>query len=130
MTILVIEDDTDCRDALVASLASAGYHAYPVPDGLEAVRTLVNGLRPDVIVLDLMLPVMDGYRVFEFLQADPDLRRIPVVVASANAYDQRLANAASYLRKPFRASDLLERIRAHGRRGRGSEGEGNQSQHA
>jgi len=125
MTILVIEDDVDCRDALVAALSSVGYSPYGACDGLEAVRALVNGLRPDLIVLDLMLPVMDGYRVFEFLQADPALRRIPVVVASANGYDQRIANAASYLRKPFRISELLERIRLHARReGSGSEGGG------
>jgi CheY-like chemotaxis protein len=80
--ILVVEDDTDTREALCESLIDAGYLPLAVSDGVEALEHLRSGHRPALIVLDLMLPRIDGWRFLSIIAESPELSTIPVVVCS------------------------------------------------
>jgi CheY-like chemotaxis protein len=80
--ILVVEDDADSRAALCDSLIDAGYLPFAVADGVEALEHLRTGARPNLIILDLMLPRIDGWRFLSILSDEPDLQGLPVVVCS------------------------------------------------
>jgi CheY-like chemotaxis protein len=106
--VLLVDDDEDIREALRAILEDEGFDVKVARDGSDALATLRDGLRPDVIVLDLMMPVMSGWQFRSAQREDPSLSGIPVVVLSAT-YEQPedLAVAAS-LRKPIDIDRLLE----------------------
>ena len=109
--ILVIDDDTDTRDALTEILADEGYDVTGVNNGREALAYLREATRPSLILLDMMMPEMDGWQFRLELQKDPTLARIPVVILSAHddVRDAALAlGAADYLRKPLRAESVIE----------------------
>lgn len=80
--ILVVEDDEDSREALCEALIDAGYMPFSVADGVEALEHLRTGARPNLIILDLMLPRIDGWRFLSILTDEPDLSGIPVLVCS------------------------------------------------
>src|SRR3954468_1600196 len=82
--VLVVDDDFDIREALSDVLASEGYSVLTAADGSEALETLRGGIRPAVMLLDLMMPRLSGVEVIDALQKDESLREIPVVVCSAN----------------------------------------------
>src|SRR3954470_23175677 len=82
-TVLVVDDDQDIREALCDLLADAGYRAASVANGKEALIYLKSGELPCVILLDLMMPVMDGWEFRRQQQGDPRLSKIPVVVITA-----------------------------------------------
>jgi two-component system, chemotaxis family, chemotaxis protein CheY len=114
-TVLVVEDDKDNREMLGEMLALSGYRPVLAADGLEAMRLL--GLeRPCVILLDLMMPRMDGC-AFRKAQLEVEaLRAIPVVVVSADANAERKARdikAAACLAKPLDPDDVLELVRQY-----------------
>jgi CheY-like chemotaxis protein len=81
--VLVVEDDDDVREALLLLLEDEGVHAVGATDGRDALEKIRAGLDPALILLDLMMPVMDGERFLRARKADPRLARIPVVVVSA-----------------------------------------------
>ena len=81
--ILLVEDDPELREALALVLESDGYVVVTAADGVEALERLHDRLRPRVIVLDLMLPVMDGFEFRVRQTEDPELAGIPVIVLSA-----------------------------------------------
>jgi twitching motility two-component system response regulator PilG len=83
--ILVVEDDEDSRNALCETLIDAGYMPFAVADGVEALEHLRTGARPNLIVLDLMLPRIDGWRFLTIVADEPDLSGIPVVVCTGAA---------------------------------------------
>ena len=111
--VLVVEDDVDCLDALVDVLSYDGYRVQTACHGLDAIQKLEVGPRPDVILVDLMMPVMNGWQFLERLRADDRFRTIPVIVLSA---DGRLdqwrdeLDAASCLAKPLELEPLLAAI--------------------
>jgi CheY-like chemotaxis protein len=110
-TVLVVDDDGDIRDALSYALEDHDYRAVGAGDGVEALARLRGGgARPCVILLDIMMPVMDG-RAFRAAQRrDPDLQEIPVVLLSAHAnlhVESAQMEAAGYLRKPLALDELL-----------------------
>lgn len=80
--ILVVEDDTDTREALCETFIDAGYLPFAVGDGVEALEHLRTGARPSLIVLDLMLPRIDGWRFLSILAENAELSTIPVVVTT------------------------------------------------
>ena len=80
--ILVVEDDEDSRTALCDTLIDAGYLPFAVADGVEALEHLRTGARPSLIILDLMLPRIDGWRFLSIIAGAPELSGIPVVVCS------------------------------------------------
>jgi CheY-like chemotaxis protein len=90
-----------------------GYRVACAGDGLEALDFLRDGRRPSLILLDVMLPVLDGWQFLQERQRDPALADVPVVVVSAlDAFD--CPEAAAHVRKPFAAEELLEAVRRHG----------------
>jgi len=113
--VLVVEDDHDVRQAIAEVLEDNAYHPIEVANGLEAMEKLraPGSCRPCLILLDMMMPVMDG-REFRALQRqDPELSAIPVVVLTAHAnLDEATSDmsAAAYLRKPVRAETLLSAV--------------------
>jgi CheY-like chemotaxis protein len=82
-TALIVDDDDDACEAIVAFLETVGYDVVAVNNARDALTLLKTGLRPRVIVLDLMMPGMDGWQFRAELLADKDLASIPVIVSSA-----------------------------------------------
>src|SRR5205823_2109121 len=112
-------DDPDIRDALTVTLRYEGYEVEGVGNGEEAMRQMRGGSLPDLILLDLMMPVMDGWQFRREQQRDPLLADIPVVVVTADGNAQPRAAAAGihdYLRKPIDLEELLQIIKRHGLR--------------
>lgn len=83
-TILYVEDDLVVLTAYRHCLEREGYSVEPAKDGLEAMKILL-GLVPDLVVLDLMLPKFDGGEVLKFMQANPRLKTVPVIILSTNS---------------------------------------------
>jgi DNA-binding response OmpR family regulator len=108
--VLVVDDDPDIRELLFTALEDEGFEVVPAGNGLEALA-IIKTFRPDVIVLDLMMPVMDGWQFANELRArDED---IPLVLLSA-ARDlkthAKALSAADIIEKPFDLSELLPKI--------------------
>jgi CheY-like chemotaxis protein len=108
--ILVIDDDADLGRVVRRVLELEGYDVVLSDDGLRGLAA-AQRQRPDAIVLDLMMPVMDGYQVLEQLRNDPRTRDVPVVVLSAVALDEtrervEAGGASAFLTKPFEPDQL------------------------
>ena len=104
--VLVVEDDVACREALVSSLSAEGFAVSEACDGIEALSSLGKPSLPDVILLDLRLPQIDGWTFLERMREHPRLAHIPVVALSGSAFGAASADAfQAFLPKPF---DLLE----------------------
>jgi CheY-like chemotaxis protein len=114
--ILVVEDDATIREVLVEVLGEHGYDAVGAANGREALDTLAASTDlPCVILLDLMMPIMDGRTFREEQLQSPDLSDIPVIVISAHL-DHTVAsdlNAAAYLRKPVRLAEVLSSVKTY-----------------
>ena len=111
--IQVVEDDVDIRTALCAILAEEGYAVSCAANGREALEMLHAGPAPQVILLDLMMPVMAGADFRAAQLADPSLSTIPVIVLTADARIQetsRALGAAASFAKPFELPRLLRAI--------------------
>lgn len=112
--VLVIEDDPRSVKLMELILASQGYEVVVARNGKEGLAT-ARSRRFDLILLDLMLPELDGFEVLRQLEADPDLAEVPVVVTSARARPTTKEEAAElgadfYLTKPYRKAELLDVI--------------------
>ncbi len=112
--ILLVEDEVDFRMAVRMRLEGAGYEVIEAADGVAGLD-MARHEGPDLIILDLMLPKMDGYKVCRFLKFDEKFRHIPVVMLTARAQpsdnETGLAvGADEYLTKPFKPQDLLGTI--------------------
>jgi CheY-like chemotaxis protein len=108
--VLVIDDEPDVRWLIRMSLERAGHEVIDAEDGLRGIA-LAMKQRPEIIVLDLMMPVMDGYGVLEELTKDPRTASVPVVVLSARAIPEEAERAAAagarrFLEKPFDPDEL------------------------
>ena len=116
-TVLVVEDDLDVRQALIEVVVEHGFEAVGARDGAEALILLARATElPCLILLDLMMPVMDGISFREAQRRDPRLAPIPVVVLSAYRDVERHASsldAVSVLRKPPSVRELVNVLRAH-----------------
>jgi CheY-like chemotaxis protein len=115
-TILVVEDNEASRDALARRLERRGYRVVLAVDGHEAV-SIGQSARPDLILMDLGLPGIDGWEATRQLKAGPSTARIPIIVLSAHAMtnDRDMALAAGgddFDTKPVRFHQLLEKIEA------------------
>jgi len=110
--VLIVDDDPDIRDALGECLRYEGYSVHAASDGRDALQRLEIGLRPDVILLDLMMPVLNGFDVLNALSSRADWKTIPVVVVSANrtAEEAELPGAVSFLRKPVNMDRLIAAV--------------------
>jgi two-component system, cell cycle response regulator DivK len=113
--ILVVEDQEDNRRIIRDLLASAGYELIEAADGEAGVR-LAETERPDLILMDIQLPVLDGYEATRRIKQNPELRAIPIIVVTSYALsgDDVKATAAgcdAYVAKPFSPRQLLAKIR-------------------
>jgi len=110
--ILVVEDNRDALAALFFVLTQAGYSVLTAEDGAQAIDLLNHGIHPRLIVLDLLLPKVDGWSVLKYLQEDPELRRIPVIVTTAvSDARSRTLGADVILAKPVEHAELIVEIR-------------------
>ena len=122
-SILVAEDNPDSRDALRALLEAYGFAVVEAEDGQEAVRKALR-FKPDLVLMDIMMPVMDGLQATRTLRASPDFRQVPIVALTAMAGARQLAMDAGcdgHLPKPIDIPVFLKTIRdLLGRNGEGS----------
>ena len=112
--ILLAEDEQQIGDMVAFKLANSGHQVVRVVDG-EAALTAAGRDRPDVIILDVMMPLVDGFAVLGRLKANPDLRTIPVIMLTARGEERDVlsglqAGAADYIVKPFSLKELLARV--------------------
>src|SRR5438477_1683229 len=110
--ILVVEDDEDLRESLAQALSANGHIVRATEHGAKALELLSRGCRPGLILLDIMMPVMDGLRFLELKNADPLLASIPVVMMSATER-RRHSGAADLVAKPMDLDDLERVIKQH-----------------
>ncbi len=108
--VLVIDDEPDVRWLIRMSLERVGHEVIDAEDGLRGIAVAMKQ-RPDIIVLDLMMPVMDGYGVLAELAKDPRTASVPVVVLSAKAIPDEAdrasaAGARRFMEKPFDPDEL------------------------
>lgn len=121
MRVLVIEDDDAIGEALVGLLEEAGHRALHVPDGRRALEELRSGAETCAILLDITMPVMNGWRFREEQMRDAALAKIPVIVCTADARAEEKAReigAAAWLRKPLDPELLLRIVEGYCRAAR------------
>jgi two-component system cell cycle response regulator DivK len=115
--ILVVEDQPDNRRILRDLLTSAGYQIIQAENGEEALAAVARD-RPDLILMDIQLPLLDGYEATRRIKADPATRAIPIIVVTSYALsgDENKARAAgcdAYVTKPYSPRALLAKIREY-----------------
>jgi two-component system cell cycle response regulator DivK len=112
--ILVVEDQEDNRRILRDLLTSRGYDLVEAEDGEKALA-MAQDWRPDLILMDVQIPLLDGYEVTRRLKANPALRDIPIIVVTSYALSgdeskARAAGCSAYVSKPYSARQLLAKI--------------------
>jgi len=112
--ILVIEDERNVRAVIQKRLEASGYQVFTAADGLDGLE-LARMKKPDLIVLDLMLPKLDGNSVCRELRNDPDCSKIPILMLTGRTREKEIRQgimegANLYMTKPFRHEQLLESI--------------------
>ena len=112
-TVLVVDDEPLIAMALEAALEDAGYRVATAANGRQGLERLAEAPRPDLVLLDMMMPVMNGPAMLAAMAADPALRAIPVIIVSSLpevAVRARAQGVASILRKPYTAEQVLDAI--------------------
>ena len=115
--ILVVEDQEDNRQILRDLLASVGYEMFEAHDGQQALGAVTEH-KPDLILMDIQLPVMDGYEATRRIKADPATKDIPIIVVTSYALSgdeakARDAGCDAYVTKPYSPRQLLAKIREY-----------------
>jgi len=115
--ILIVEDNEDNRRILRDLLRSAGFETFEAETG-EAALTLVHQCAPDVILMDIQLPGLDGHDTTRLIKAQPELRHVPIIAVTSYALsgDELKAEAAgcdAYVTKPFSPRQLLAKVREY-----------------
>ena len=119
--ILLAEDEQQISDMVTFKLTNSGHRVVRVGDG-EAALAAAERDRPDVIILDVMMPLVDGFAVLGRLKSNPELRAIPVIMLTARGQERDVlsglqAGATDYIVKPFSLKELLARVDVALRRG-------------
>lgn len=110
--VLVVDDDPDIREALCELLEDEGYRAVSASNGREALVYLSSKERPCIILLDLMMPIMDGWEFRRRQQADPAVAHVPVIVLSALDSGRAMnVSANAFLKKPLDFDRLITLVR-------------------
>ena len=112
--ILLAEDDKFIADLVVFKLTSAGHQVVHAHDGEEALRSAETD-RPDLVLLDVMMPELSGFEVLQKLKEDPSLESIPIMMVTARSQEHDIltglsAGAEDYIVKPFSIKELVARI--------------------
>ena len=117
-TLLLVDDNLDNVELLEEILKAQGYNTLTALTGFEAIRLAVNE-QPDLILLDIAMPVMDGMEVLEMLKSDQDTAPIPVMFVTGIVENEKILRAiqdgsvVDYIPKPIVVSELLEKITEH-----------------
>ena len=119
--IIVIEDEPDIQEVIVHNLLRDGYRVDATPNGERGLQ-LVRRLEPDLVLLDLMLPGLDGVEICRRMKADPRTRAVSIIMVTARGEESDIVlglglGADDYVRKPFSPRELMERVKAVLRRG-------------
>ena len=112
--IVMAEDEPDIGRLTMFKLKRAGYDIIWEKDGAAALNR-INLEKPDLVILDIMMPVMDGYEVLEAIRDDPEFEKLPVLLLTAKAQQSDVEKgielgATDYMRKPFQPNKLVERV--------------------
>jgi DNA-binding response OmpR family regulator len=115
-SVLIVDDDPVVRRMLQLSFESEGFDVLTAGDGLEGLEMMRSG-KPDVVILDIMMPKLDGMKVMNEVNADDDLRGMPVILLSAKATSLDVdlglkAGASDYVTKPCDPIELVDRVRS------------------
>jgi DNA-binding response OmpR family regulator len=113
--VLVVDDELDMLMVIKLRLEASGYEVVTATDGLEGLNT-ARRVKPDLIVLDVMLPKMNGYKVSRFLKYDEEYKHIPIVMLTALAGEEDRSTgietgANAYITKPFETQELVDTVR-------------------
>jgi len=114
-TILCVEDEPEMVDLIQLILQRKGYKVHGASGGVEGIR-LVKELHPDLVLLDLMMPDMDGWEVYQQMKAEASLRDIPVIIVTAKAQNidkvlgLHIAKVDDYIAKPFSPQELMDSV--------------------
>jgi two-component system response regulator VicR len=115
MRVVCIEDEPEMIDLVRLILGRKGFEVIGADGGIEGLET-VKREKPDLVLLDLMMPDMDGWEVYQQVKADPELREIPIIVVTAKAQSidkvlgLHIAKVDDYITKPFGPQELLESV--------------------
>jgi CheY-like chemotaxis protein len=109
--IVIADDDAGTLEGLTEFLTQFGFPVVPVRDGQEAMNLLVEGVVPALLIVDLAMPHLRGNELLKYLQSDPELRLVPVVVVTATPEDMGRAVADAVLPKPVDLVTLLSHVR-------------------
>ncbi len=113
--ILVIDDEPGIIDIVETNLLGEGFEVISAKDGREGVEK-IRSEKPDLVVLDVMMPYLDGWQVLKEIEKDPDTAGVPVIMLTAKAADEDYIHgleegAVEYLTKPFFPQELINRIK-------------------
>lgn len=113
--ILFIEDEPDMVAVARPRLEHAGYKMISAPDGIQGIRAAIDE-KPDLILLDILMPQMDGYETCERLKKEPQTKDIPVIIVTAVgskglADNCKFVGADDYIRKPYNPEELIAKIK-------------------
>jgi len=112
LTVLVVEDEFGVADVVVTALEDEGYRVLVAANGRQGMERLAD-TKPDLIIADFMMPIMDGAAMGKAVRSNPDFADIPIIMTSAvseSAVKERFAEFQAFLRKPFRICELLETV--------------------
>ena len=114
--VLVIEDDPSASELMVHTLEPEGYQVITASNGLEGLKKAMDE-RPDLIILDVMLPGLDGYEVCQRLRRKPEIATLPILMISAKARQDDIDTGINmggndYLTKPSKPSEILAKVEA------------------
>jgi DNA-binding response OmpR family regulator len=115
MRVVCIEDEPEMIDLVRLILGRKGFDVIGADGGIEGLEK-VKTEKPDIVLLDLMMPDMDGWEVYQQIKADPEIREIPIVVVTAKAQSidkvlgLHIAKVDDYITKPFGPQELLESV--------------------
>jgi two-component system, OmpR family, response regulator VicR len=113
--ILCIEDEPEMIDLIRLILGRKGFDVHGASGGIEGIKQ-VKEMKPDLVLLDLMMPDMDGWEVYQQMKAEPTTRDIPVIVVTAKAQNidkvlgLHIAKVDDYIAKPFSPQELMESV--------------------
>ena len=115
--ILIVEDEKQLQNLLAIFLRPRGFELVTAGDGREALEVLEDGI-PDLVLLDIKLPVMDGFEFFRRMKKVLGTKRVPVIMVTALKTEEaqreaRELGAADYITKPFKAHQILETVKKH-----------------
>src|SRR5436309_1050770 len=112
-TVLVVDDEFGVAEAVSVTLADEGYRVFVAANGSQGLAML-HDIKPDIVIVDYMMPIMNGAQMIQAMRADRDYSSIPVIIMSSveeSALRHHVQDYQSFLRKPFSLDALLEAVR-------------------